>query len=70
MTEAPPSPESEAFAAVARQKMTGRKWTWLAEETGINAGPLRYQLVTNPPSLKLRTAVRVAHALDFTVWGE
>jgi hypothetical protein len=63
-------PEPEAFAAAAQQKMVGRKWSWLSGETGINAGPLKRQLVTHPESLKLRTAARVARALELSIWGE
>lgn len=70
MTETPITPEPEVFAAAAQLKMKGRKWSWLSAETGINAGALKYQLVKNPASLKLRTAVRVARALELSVWGE
>ena len=50
--------------------MIGRKWSWLADETGINAAPLKRQLVTHPSSLKFRTAIRVARVLEMPVWGE
>ena len=63
-------PEPEAFAVAAQHKMVGRKWSWLSVETGINAGPLKRQLVTHPDSLKLRTAVRVARVLELSIWGE
>ena len=68
MTNPPPEPQD--FAATVQQKMKGRKWSWLSAETGINAGPLKRQLVTHPDSLKFRTAIRVARVLEFSVWGD
>ena len=72
MSQAPTLPDSEEFAATVRLKMEseGRKWSWLSEASGINAGPLQYQLVKNPRSLKLHTAKRVASALAISFWGE
>lgn len=65
-----PLPEPEDFCAAVAVAMTGRKWSWLADETGINVGTLKYQLIINPDALKLRTGKRVATALNLTVWGE
>lgn len=65
-------PEPEDFAALVVEAMAigGRKWTWLAEQTGLHVNTIRYQIITNPASLKLRTSRRIATALGINQWGE
>lgn len=65
-----PRPEQFAAVAVAKLKADERSWPWLARQTDIHVNTLRSQLLTNPSRLKLRTANRVATALNISVWAE
>lgn len=70
MTEPRTAPEPETFCSAVRKKMDseGRKWSWLAVETGIHVNTLRSQIIYTPSSLKYSTSLRVASALHLTQW--
>lgn len=71
VAETPISPE-HAFAATVIEKINseGRKWTWLADMAGLSTNTLRSQIIDDPVRLKLRTARRVASALNIPFWTE
>jgi DNA-binding transcriptional ArsR family regulator len=57
--------DGEAAARVLRVLETeGRKFTWLAEASGIARSTLRHQLKVKPEALTVRNLLRIAGALD------
>jgi DNA-binding transcriptional ArsR family regulator len=57
--------DGEAAARVLRVLETeGRKFSWLAEASGIARSTLRHQLKVKPEALTVKNFLRIAAALD------
>lgn len=65
MATTPVLADGEAAARVLRiLEAEGRKFSWLAEASGIARSTLRYQLKLKPASFRTDNLLRIAVALD------
>lgn len=67
MATSTPIPDGAAATRILRVlEDEGRKFTWLAEASGVARSTLRFQLKTKPERLTVANMLRIADALGRT----